>query len=131
MEKRSVRRFCPQLRIKRVLLGILGIFVTAEAVYIICRLLAFVQLFGKFGPHAGLEITQPAVFAAHNVSAEERQSLIPKIIHSIFHNWTDPSNNDLPDDWLAMRQTCIEKNPEWEFKVCRMAAPEGKHPFLI
>ena len=105
-----------QLRSRRLLPVFVGVALTSLALYIIIRLLAFAQLFGKLGPHAGIEISQQQVLQMHNGSNDPRPAF-PKMIHQIFHNWKEPGNHEMPEDWARMRQTCIDKNPGWEFKV--------------
>ncbi|KAK6844481.1 glycosyltransferase sugar-binding region DXD motif-containing protein-domain-containing protein [Apiospora arundinis] len=105
-----------QLRSRRLLPIFVGVALTSLALYIVIRLLAFAQLFGKLGPHAGIEITQQQVLQMHNVTHDPRPAF-PKIIHQIFHNWKAPGNHDLPEDWERMRLTCVDKNPGWEFKM--------------
>ncbi|TLS26550.1 hypothetical protein PpBr36_05490 [Pyricularia pennisetigena] len=85
--------------------------------YIVVRLLAFAQLFGKLGPHAGIAITQEQVLEAYNNNTA-KEPVIPRIIHQIYHNWKDPESKELPGDWSAARQTCIDRNPGWDVKVC-------------
>ena len=107
-----------QLRSRRLLPIFIGVALTGLALYIIVRLLAFAQLFGKLGPHAGIEITQQEVFQLHNNVSDDPRPAFPRMIHQIFHNWAEPGNHELPEDWARMRQSCIDKNPGWEFKVC-------------
>jgi hypothetical protein len=82
--------------------------------YIVSRLLFFKQLFFA---HAGIAITQEQVAAAYNATDRTRIQYIPKIVHQVFHNWRDPGNDTLPSDWVAVRQNCIDINPDFEFKV--------------
>ena len=81
--------------------------------YSISRLLFFKSIFFE---HAGIRLTQPQVADAHNHSVQH----IPKIIHNVFHNWRVPGNDTLPADWAAMRQSCMDTNPDFEFKVRRL-----------
>ena len=84
----------------------------------IYRLSNFIQI---FRPHAGIALDQPSIASAHSIGASDsRPQLIPKIIHQIFHDWTDPDNDVLPSDWESMRQTCIGRNPEYKYRVSRM-----------
>ncbi|KAH9429119.1 hypothetical protein MCOR27_004740 [Pyricularia oryzae] len=103
---------------RRRVLTWLGYAISAGVIfwllYIVVRLLAFAQLFGKLGPHAGIAVTQSQVLEAH---ANHAEPVIPRIIHQIYHNWKDPTSKQLPEDWEAARQTCIDKNPGWDVKV--------------
>lgn len=86
--------------------------------YAISRLLFFKSIFFE---HAGIRLTQPEVATASvdkaGPGAAARVQHIPKIIHNVFHNWRVPGNDTLPADWAGMRQTCIDVNPGFEFKV--------------
>jgi mannosyltransferase OCH1-like enzyme len=91
--------------------------------YIATRIWFFVHI---FMPHTGTALTQEQVAIAHNsTTPDPRPQLIPKIIHQVFHNWKDPTNEALPSDWEAVRQTCIKLNPDWEYKV----RPHPPSPF--
>jgi hypothetical protein len=84
--------------------------------YSISRLLFFKSIFFE---HAGIRLTQPQVADAHDRTVQH----IPKIIHHVFHNWRVPGNDTLPADWAAMRQSCMDTNPDFEFKVRRLPLP--------
>jgi mannosyltransferase OCH1-like enzyme len=104
--------------LKRALAWLPILLVVVFVLFIISRLLAFAQLFGKLGPHAGIEVTQTQVLAAHTaVTPDPRKPVVPKILHQIFHNWKNASDNTLPEDWAKMRQMCVDRNPDWEFKM--------------
>lgn len=93
-----------------ILLGLVLVLLLA------CRILVNVALI--FSAHSGIALTQDEVDAAHNArSPDPRQPQIPKIIHQIFHNWADPSNNTVPVDWDARHQSCIALHEDWEHKV--------------
>ncbi|KAL2131043.1 hypothetical protein VTI74DRAFT_5606 [Chaetomium olivicolor] len=79
--------------------------------YTISRLLFFAHIF--YG-HAGTAWTQPQIQAIAN---DSRPASIPKIIHNVFHNWKDPGNDALPSEYAKMRQTCIDLNPDFEFRL--------------
>ncbi|KAF4622718.1 hypothetical protein G7Y89_g14311 [Cudoniella acicularis] len=84
--------------------------------FIASRIAGFVHLFFE---HAGIAITQEEAAIAHNsTTPDPRPQVIPKIIHQVYHNWHDPSNETLPSDWDELRQSCINLNPDWEYKVC-------------
>lgn len=106
------------LRSRRIVPWLAGLGLTVLVIYVVVRLLAFLQLFGKLGPHAGIEITQEQVLMLHNATdPDPRTPLIPPIVHHIFHNWKEPGKHDVPEDWARMRQSCIDKNPGWDMKV--------------
>lgn len=97
------------------------------AIGIVCfvatRIVAFAQLFGIFSDHAGVRITQGEIAAAStdagaggNVS---RNAVIPKILHQVFHNWHNASDNSstIPAKWRPMQQTCLDLNSDWEYMV--------------
>jgi inositol phosphorylceramide mannosyltransferase catalytic subunit len=116
-----------RLRSRRVAIRLaVPVVVVVGALYLASRLLSFAQLFGKLGPHAGVEITQSQVVDAHNAT-DVRPQLIPKIVHHIFHNWKDPYDDEMPEDWRRMRQTCIDKNPDWDFRVRRCSCFLREH----
>ncbi|KEZ41843.1 hypothetical protein SAPIO_CDS6649 [Scedosporium apiospermum] len=78
------------------------------------RVLAFAQLFGVFGEHSGTKITQVEIATR---GADGREPVVPRILHQIFHNWRDPNDDRLPEDWEEAHQTCVLLNPEWEHKL--------------
>lgn len=87
----------------------------AFLVYFISHLTAFIHIFFQ---HAGITLTQvEAADAFKNDPGNTRTPHIPKIIHQVFHNWKQPGNDTLPDDWTRVRQTCIDHNPGWEYKL--------------
>lgn len=93
-------------------LSIIGLLVLVQAGL---RTSRFIHIFGS---HAGVALTQQQILDAHTGSTpDERPQVVPKIIHQIFHNWKNPGNNTLPADWEKVRQTCIEHNPDWEYRV--------------
>ena len=88
----------------------------AFLVYFISHLTTFIHIFFQ---HAGITLTQlEAAEAFTNDPGNTRTQHIPKIIHQVFHNWRQPGNDTLPADWTKVRQTCIDHNPGWEYKVC-------------
>ncbi|KAL2197736.1 glycosyltransferase family 32 protein [Corynascus similis CBS 632.67] len=83
--------------------------------YATSRLLFFKSIFFE---HSGIRLTQPEVAAAAEAGSNgEREQKIPNIIHHVFHNWRTPGNDTLPADMAAMRQTCMDTNPTFEFKL--------------
>ena len=96
---------------------VIGAIVLATLVgCVISRLLFFKSIFFQ---HAGIALTQPQVAAAASTLADERTQHIPKIIHQIFHNWPQPGKDTLPSHWAAVRQQCVDLNPDFEFRVRR------------
>jgi mannosyltransferase OCH1-like enzyme len=80
--------------------------------FLVLRILSFVQLFFE---HSGIAITQDEIAFAHNTtSPDERSQVIPKIIHQVYHDWR---KTGMPEDWEQLRQSCIEKNKDWEYVV--------------
>ncbi|KAK3297341.1 nucleotide-diphospho-sugar transferase [Chaetomium fimeti] len=104
--------------------------------YAISRLLFFRSIFFE---HAGIRLTQPevatAAVEAAGPEASSRIQHIPKIIHNVFHNWRVPGNDTLPSDWAEMRQTCIDVNPDFEFKLWTEKASrdfiETEYPWFL
>ncbi|KAK4230420.1 nucleotide-diphospho-sugar transferase [Podospora fimiseda] len=84
-------------------------------IYIIISLLRFKQIFFE---HAGLTLSQAEAADAYADPAHEnRVQQIPKIVHQVFHNWNDPGNNTLPEDWAKIRGNCMDLNPDFEFMI--------------
>ncbi|KAK0715345.1 nucleotide-diphospho-sugar transferase [Lasiosphaeris hirsuta] len=82
---------------------------------IVSRILGFTQIFFK---HAGAALTQEEVEARYNSSSDGTlPEYIPRIIHQVFHNWKDHGNETLPGDWDAVRRTCIQSNPDFEYHL--------------
>lgn len=69
-----------------------------------------------FREHAGNTYTQQEVQDLHK-AGDRREAVVPRIIHQIFHNWTDPENENIPSDWDETRQTCKDLHPDWENRV--------------
>lgn len=105
----------PPLSARRI--RILGSLIALAVVlyYVAFRILAFVHIFGK---HEGRLLTQPEILQAYESSTSpDSKEYIPRIIHQIFHNWTDPNDESLPADWSAGRQSCIDLHPGWEHRL--------------
>ncbi|KAJ5610659.1 hypothetical protein N7510_007378 [Penicillium lagena] len=108
--RRGHKRFLPA-----ALLAILSFWGLALTLHCAKRIVAFAQLFGIFKDHAGVRITQDEIFASYNSTNSEIQSPpVPRIIHKIFHNWSNPDDDSLPADWQPEHQTCLDFNPDWE-----------------
>jgi len=98
--------------------ALLYVLVILVGGYSYLRIAAFVHLFAD---HAGHPLTQAEV--AHNYDDQAsglNQPTVPRILHQIFHNWTEPSSETLPSDWNETRQTCIDLNHGWEHWVCTL-----------
>lgn len=79
--------------------------------------MAFIQLFFE---HEGIAITQAEIKAAHEGGGsgkDGRPQEIPKIIHQVYHNWKEPGNITMPEDWDKVRSTCLERNVGWEYRL--------------
>jgi hypothetical protein len=71
-----------------------------------------------FSGHPGLELTQQQILDEYNNERDHSITPpIPRIIHQVFHNWTDFDNENIPEDYAAQRQTCIDANPDWDNRV--------------
>lgn len=82
---------------------------------VVTRIIRFSHIFRA---HSGPALTQEQIEIAYNSSTGgDRKETIPRIIHQIFHNFKDLSDNTIPGDWEAQRQTCIKHNPDFEYKV--------------
>ncbi|KAK3687159.1 nucleotide-diphospho-sugar transferase [Podospora appendiculata] len=105
------------MRLRPLTVPLLSIFALAVVVVIASRIVLFVHIFFE---HAGPALTQEEIETAYNnatAAGEKRQQHIPKIIHQIFHNWKDPTNETLPSDWDATRDTCLQANPDFEHRL--------------
>lgn len=104
------------MRLRPLSTVLLAIPALALIVLVALRLVRFVEIFGA---HAGTALTQEEVESAYNTTKGDKTKAehIPKIIHQVFHNWKDPGNETLPADWDAVRQTCISRNPDFEYRV--------------
>ncbi|KAI0472231.1 nucleotide-diphospho-sugar transferase [Xylaria cf. heliscus] len=106
-------------RIRRALkIVIIGLSVFA-LLNLVVRLYYFANLFAFFKGHSGVLITQQEILDASIARDDTAVPVIPKIIHQVYHNWSDPENTviSLPDDWAAAQQSCIAIHPDWEYKL--------------
>ncbi|KAH9898990.1 putative mannosyl phosphorylinositol ceramide synthase CSH1 [Xylariomycetidae sp. FL2044] len=115
----AVVLYIPRQRAYRALKILISVSAVALVVYILFRLIYFANLFRFFkAQHPGIQITQLEIAEAHNSTDHDtRPQVVPKILHQVFHNWKDPGNPTMPDHWQKARQTCIDLNPGWEFKL--------------
>lgn len=103
------------MRLKRLVTTCLLAAGLVLGAYMGTRIHAFVRIFLD---HAGVALTQDEVALAHSAAGQDaRPTVVPRIMHQIFHNWNDPGNDTLPHDWEETRQTCISQNRDWEYKV--------------
>jgi mannosyltransferase OCH1-like enzyme len=116
------------MRLRSPLTAFIAILVLALFALIASRVLHFI---GIFGAHAGPLLTQEEIEAAYNgADHKSRQEYVPRILHQIFHNWADPGNETLPTDWDVTRKTCIDANPDFEYRVrlmSRCSCATGHH----
>lgn len=111
------------LRPRRALLAFFAVLLVI-IIFFFSRIVAFAHLFGIFGEHAGIRTTQLEIAIAHNsTTPDPRTPVVPKIIHQIYHNWQDPGNPSMPSHWEGARNSCLEFNPDWEFKVSSFTIP--------
>ncbi|KAL2067502.1 hypothetical protein VTL71DRAFT_1927 [Oculimacula yallundae] len=101
------------------------------------HIVAFIHLFFE---HSGIAITQDEILSAffkdQDVSeGKRRKSYVPKIVHQVFHNWKDPGNETLPDDWRAVSKTCKEKNKGWKYMLWTESTSrkfiEDEYPWML
>ena len=90
---------------------LLLLLVLLAFVFVASRLYAFIQIFFE---HSGISMTQSEVALLHSSGTDPRKQSIPKIIHQVYHDWR---NSSMPLDWDGVRQTCIDLNQDWEYKV--------------
>ncbi|KAI1361330.1 nucleotide-diphospho-sugar transferase [Xylaria arbuscula] len=104
---------------RRIVKYILIFLTLILIIHIILSIYNFANLFAFFRPHSGIQITQQEILDAFISNENRTVSAIPKILHQVFHNWTNPESTslDLPSDWEAARQSCITLNPDWEYKL--------------
>lgn len=88
------------------------LFLAIGLYVVVSHIFAFIQIFFE---HSGIAITQEEISAAYLADgAGSRPQLIPKTIHHIFHNW---HNVSMPKHWEETRQTCIDRNTDWQFML--------------
>ncbi|KAK3997538.1 nucleotide-diphospho-sugar transferase [Cladorrhinum sp. PSN332] len=91
------------------------VFLLGGFIYVITSLLRFKQIFFE---HAGIALTPAQVAEAYaDHTNQSRVQQVPKIVHQVFHNWNDPGNDTVPDDWSDNRRNCMDLNPDFEFML--------------
>jgi inositol phosphorylceramide mannosyltransferase catalytic subunit len=97
-----------------VLLGIIYFMVTST--------FSFARIFSN--PHSGIPLSQSAIKTAYyNHTLEQtREAVIPRKIHQIYHDWSGKGGN-VPhkEQWMRLRDSCINRNPGWQYKVRLLA----------
>ncbi|OAQ98275.1 hypothetical protein LLEC1_03917 [Akanthomyces lecanii] len=69
-----------------------------------------------FVPHSGYPLNQDQALARFRVQKKQSKN-VPRIIHQVLHNWRQHGNESkLLPEWETQRQSCRDKNPEWEYK---------------
>lgn len=116
---------------RRILMIVPALLLAAVVAYTSFRIIAFAQLFGLFKPHSGIRITQGEIAAAHKLKPGLRTPVVPKIIHQIFHNWHDATDDTLRPDWEAARKTCVDLHPGWEYMVSLLKSLLGGPSGLV
>ncbi|KAK3946734.1 nucleotide-diphospho-sugar transferase [Pseudoneurospora amorphoporcata] len=66
---------------------------------------------------SGPSLTQAAVASTFHTAAEDKRQSIPKIIHQIYHNGQDHSNETLPADRDEVHHSCTTTNPDFEYRL--------------
>lgn len=118
---RQHQRAPSTMRSRLLITLILSIFSATLVLLVVSRVIRFSHIFQA---HAGPALTQEQVELAYNASSPAgRPLVIPPIIHQIFHNFHDPLDTTIPDDWEAQRQSCIKYNPDFEYRVRTLLGP--------
>ncbi|OAA76195.1 Glycosyltransferase, DXD sugar-binding motif protein [Akanthomyces lecanii RCEF 1005] len=69
-----------------------------------------------FVPHSGYPLNQDQALARFRVQKQQPKN-VPRIIHQVLHNWRQHGNeSELLPEWETQRQSCRDKNPDWEYK---------------
>jgi inositol phosphorylceramide mannosyltransferase catalytic subunit len=85
----------PSFWLRQVLSAAQPIAYLVVGVYLLTRTIAFDSLFGVLGPHSGTAITQREIPDAALSNSNARIPSVPKILHQIFHNWHDTSDDTI------------------------------------
>lgn len=112
---------------RRIIQSLFGFLVLALLLNTLVGIYNFANLFAFFRPHSGVFVTQQQILDAYTTHEHKTgadgvigaEPVIPKILHQVFHNWSDPESTalNLPADWEAARQSCVTLNPDWEHKL--------------
>ncbi|EEA21173.1 hypothetical protein TMatcc_001174 [Talaromyces marneffei ATCC 18224] len=100
----------------RPLAGLLTLFCTLY--FLISNTLGFIRIFSS--PHSGIALSQSGIRTAYynHTIDETHDPLIPRKIHQIYHDWSGQGGN-VPHtaQWMRLRDSCINRNPGWEYKL--------------
>lgn len=72
--------------------------------------------FHNFDQHAGVVLHQSEVVRNYEAKPgfHQDEAVVPRVLHHIFHNWTDPQNEVLPPEYSQRRQSCMDMTEGWE-----------------
>jgi len=105
-------------RARRVIKYLIALLILGLVLDFTRRLYNFANLFRFFDPQPGVVLQQREVLDIYN-ARKEAVPVIPKILHQVFHNWSDPESTTiaLPEDWERARKSCLDLNPDWEYRL--------------
>lgn len=66
---------------------------------------------------SGRSVAQAASASILYAQTDAKDQYIPKIIHRIYQNLEDPSNDALPADWDDIHDSCTMTNPDFEYRL--------------
>ncbi|KAI0388193.1 hypothetical protein F5Y17DRAFT_463991 [Xylariaceae sp. FL0594] len=118
-------------RARRVVKYLVVLLVLGLALDFTHRLYNFANLFRFFDFQSGIVLQQREVLDIYNARKVVRQgeqnqtngaaavSVIPKILHQVFHIWSDPTSTTtiLTEVWQRAQRSYLDLNPEWEYKL--------------
>lgn len=86
--------------------------------FLISNTLGFIRIFSS--PHSGIALNQSGIRTAYynHTIDKTHEPVIPRKIHQIYHDWSGQGGN-VPHtaQWMRLRDSCINRNPGWEYKV--------------
>ncbi|EED20773.1 mannosyl phosphorylinositol ceramide synthase CSH1, putative [Talaromyces stipitatus ATCC 10500] len=96
-----------------------GILVLLCILYVlVSNIFNFSRIFSS--PHSGISLSQSAIRTAYYNHTINRthEAVIPRKIHQIYHDWSGQGGN-VPHtaQWMRLRDSCINRNPGWEYKL--------------
>lgn len=90
--------------------------------FLVASSLDFLRIFSS--PHSGIAWSQTAIknIYLNHTAASQEKLVIPRKIHQIYHDWSGSGGN-VPHavQWARLKDSCINRNPGWEYKVCLLA----------